>query len=192
MCFVVMQENYYSYVYQIVGENIKANPSEIFKTPNVYLLIDKPMEIIWIWAGSKSRLFHRYIAANWAGKLKSRKEYIQYKYEVIKEDREPKAFRYIMNEISSGANYSYPGESREGGERQEATVISSQDFFTPELTTKNLITKQDIEQPVISKEEKKQLDALISEIKEIHSHVKYSINHIEKRIEQIERIIRKI
>jgi len=187
-----MQENYYNYVYQIVGENIKANPQEVFKTPNVYLLIDKPMQIIWIWAGSKSRLFHRYIAANWAGKLKSKKEFNQFKYEVIKEDREPKAFRYIIDEINSGINYAYPGQSREKGEIEEALIISSPDSFVPELTTNKSLSDQIITKPVISKEEKKQLNALLSEIKEIQSHVKYSINHIEKRIEQIERIINKI
>ena len=69
------QDNYFDYVFQIVGENLKPNPQRLFETPQVYLFIDKPLKIIWIWAGTKSRLFHRYIAANWAGKLKGRKDF---------------------------------------------------------------------------------------------------------------------
>ncbi|MFX1383870.1 MAG: hypothetical protein ACFFBP_15650 [Promethearchaeota archaeon] len=187
-----MQENYYDLIFQIVGENIKPNPQEIFKTPNVYLLIDKPLQIIWIWAGSKSRLFHRYIAANWAGKLKSRKEYNQFKYEVIKEDREPKAFRYIMDEIKSGSSYSYPGESREIGELESVEISPSISSSSTQRANINVISKPLISKPVISKEERTKLKTLLSEIKEIHSHVRYSINHIEKRIEEIERIIKKI
>ncbi len=190
-----MSENYYDFIFQIVGEDIRSHPSEIFNTPNVYLLIDKPMEIIWIWAGSKSRLFHRYIAANWAGKLKSRKEYNQFKYEVIKEDREPNAFRYIMDEIKSGANYSYPGESRAMGELEESGdvgVATSPLPLSSEQIPSNIRAQSHVTIPSISKEDKVLLNTLVSEIKEIHSHIKYSINHIEKRIDQIDRIMKKI
>ncbi|MBN1801039.1 MAG: hypothetical protein JW891_05990 [Candidatus Lokiarchaeota archaeon] len=182
------QENYFNYVYQIVGEELRPNPSEIFQTPHVYLIIDKPLQIIWIWAGSKSRLFHRYIAANWAGKLKGKKEYTQYKYEVIKQDREPKSFRYIMDEINNRGNYNYPGESR-GMPEGDSQVVASLDIESP-LTPHQIVP--DVISKGVSNIDKSKLKTLLGEIKEIHSHVKYSIQHVEKRIEEIERIIKKL
>ncbi|MFX1237167.1 MAG: hypothetical protein ACFE8P_05540, partial [Promethearchaeota archaeon] len=179
--------NYFDYVFQIVGEELRPNPSEIFLTPKVYLIIDKSLKIIWIWAGSKSRLFHRYIAANWAGKLKGRKEYNQFKYEVIKQDREPKTFRYIVNEIKNRGNYSYPGESRDLKEELPKSTDSTQVIHSgaPQIVSEK-ITRS------ISALERSKLKSLLAEVKEIHSHVKYSIQHIEKRIEEIEKIVNKI
>ncbi len=182
------QENYFNYIYQIVGEDLRPNPSEIFQTPDVYLIIDKPLQIIWIWAGSKSRLFHRYIAANWAGKLKGRKEYTHFKYEVIKQDREPKSFRYIMDEINNKGNYNYPGESR-GIPEGDSQVVANLDIEPPIITPQVL---PEVRPKGISKIEKSKLKTLLGEIKEIHSHVKYSIQHVEKRIEEIEKIIKKL
>ena len=71
-----MQQNkYFDYVYKIIGENLSKNPDKLFESNSVYLFIDKPLNLIWIWAGLQSRLFHRYIAANWAGKLKNDKDF---------------------------------------------------------------------------------------------------------------------
>ena len=36
------QDNYFDYIFQIVGENLKPNPLKLFETPQVYLFIDKP------------------------------------------------------------------------------------------------------------------------------------------------------
>ena len=52
---------YMEYIYQIEGEKILKNPISIFDNSGVYLLIDKDLKQIWIWAGSRSKLFHRYI-----------------------------------------------------------------------------------------------------------------------------------
>jgi len=183
------QENYFDFIFLIQGENLKPNPPKLFETPDVYLLIDKPLKIIWIWAGTKSRLFHRYIAANWAGKLKGRKEYTNFKYEVIKQGREPKSFTHIMNEINTGGNYNYPGESRSlekiSTSLKPAPIIQA----TPSLV--RTIPSQYETKPAIPRTERDKLNALIIEIKEINSHVKYSIEHIENRLKQIEQIIKR-
>jgi len=183
------QDSYFDYIFQIVGENLKSNPQKLFETPQVYLFIDKPLKIIWIWAGTKSRLFHRYIAANWAGKLKGRKEYTNFKYEVIKQGREPKSFTPIMNEINVGGNFNYPGESR----GSDISSVSIEPVLEREITPSPSIPTISSYKPKteIPRSERTKLNALIAEIKEINSHVKYSIEHIENRIQQIEEIIKK-
>lgn len=194
------QDNYFDYVFQIVGENLKPNPPKLFETPQVYLFIDKPLKIIWIWAGTKSRLFHRYIAANWAGKLKGRKDFQDFKYEVIKEQREPRSFKYIMQEIESGREFNYPGESRDSGDIDTRpriapivappTSSASAKSYKPSPVEADSFSTYDTS-PEIPRSERVKLNALIAEIKEINSHVKYSIEHIENRIKQIEQIIKK-
>ena len=193
------QDSYFDYVFQIVGENLKPNPSRLFETPQVYLFIDKPLKIIWIWAGTKSRLFHRYIAANWAGKLKGRKDFQDFKYEVIKEGREPKSFTHIMNEINNGGHFNYPGESRASGEI-DTSLTTAPIIETPSpvrstsyqstSTQESSFSTYEIK-AAIPRNERVKLNALIAEIKEINSNVKYSIEHIENRIKQIEQIIKK-
>jgi len=194
------QENYFDYVFQIVGENLKPNPPKLFETPQVYLFIDKPLKIIWIWAGTKSRLFHRYIAANWAGKLKGRKDFQDFKYEVIKEQREPKSFKVIMKEIESEREFNYPGESRDSGRIETSpriapivettpSSVSMKSYHTPPVQHNSFSTYE--AKVEIPRNERVKLNALIAEIKEINSHVKYSIEHIENRIKQIEQIIKK-
>ena len=184
------QEKYFDFVFQIIGESIVPNPEKLFETPNVYLLIDQPLNIIWIWAGSKSRLFHRYIAANWAGKLKGKKEFLNFKYEVIKEGREPVFFQSIMEEIKSGGSFQYPGESRETEAVVQVSAPMSQSAATqqsPIIATEIVIPKTGV-----SKNDRAKITALFNEIKEIHSHVKYSIEHIESRFEQIDEIIKRL
>ncbi|MHA1146320.1 MAG: hypothetical protein ACTSRW_16410, partial [Candidatus Helarchaeota archaeon] len=84
------------YIYRISGESIVPRPENLFETTEVYLIIDKGVKKIWIWAGKKSRLYHRYVAANWAGKLKILKNLPHYKHEVIREGREPGEFFYTF------------------------------------------------------------------------------------------------
>jgi len=52
------------YIYRISGESIVPRPENLFETTEVYLIIDKGVKKIWIWAGKKSRLYHRYVAAS--------------------------------------------------------------------------------------------------------------------------------
>jgi hypothetical protein len=181
--------NYFDYIFQIVGENLKPNPIKLFETPQVYLFIDKPLKIIWIWAGTKSRLFHRYIAANWAGKLKGRKDYQNFKYEVIKQGREPKSFTHIMNEINNGGNFNYPGESR--SLEKVSTSVKPAPIIEATPSLARPIPTQYGTKTVIPRSERDKLNALIIEIKEINSHIKYSIEHSENRLKQIEQIIKK-
>lgn len=194
------QDNYFDYVFQIIGENLIPKPQKLFETPQVYLFIDKPLKIIWIWAGTKSRLFHRYIAANWAGKLKGRKGFEDFKYEVIKQGREPKSFTHIMNEINNGGNFNYPGESRDSGEigvslgstptvKMPTSSVKIDSYQTPSVQESSLSSYDT--RAEIPRGDHVKLNALIAEIKEINSHVKYSIEHIENRIKQIEQIVKK-
>ena len=95
----MVKASYYDYIYHIVGETLSKAPDQLFGDDGVYLIVDKKLKLIWIWAGRNSRLFHRYIAANWAGKLKGKREYYKFKYEIIKQNNEPEAFKTIIKEI---------------------------------------------------------------------------------------------
>ncbi|MHA1526765.1 MAG: hypothetical protein ACTSQD_07025, partial [Promethearchaeota archaeon] len=109
----MLSNNYTDYIYQISGEKLLHRPGKFFDPWGVYLIIDKNLEMIWIWAGKHSRLFHRYMAASWAGKLKLRKRFYRFKHEVIKQDREPQEFIIIISEIDDGkSSLKYPGHSR--------------------------------------------------------------------------------
>jgi hypothetical protein len=189
----MQQDKYFNYVYKINGENLTKNPHKLFESNGVYLFIDKPLNLIWIWAGLQSRLFHRYIAANWAGKLKNNKEFYGFKYEVIKEGREPIEFQYISREIKKGTEkYSFPGESRQ--------KISS--IKTAKTTVSNNLGSQLLQvqqskamstlKPQINRSVHIKISHIVNEIKEIHSHVKYSIQHIDKRISQLEELLKNL
>ena len=95
----MLRSGYYDYIYKVDGESIKLKPEKIFDPSGVYLIVDKDIKLIWIWSGSHSRLFHRYMAANWAGKLKTKKKFYNIKYEVIKQGLEPSEFKIIYREI---------------------------------------------------------------------------------------------
>jgi hypothetical protein len=140
------------------------------------------MEIIWIWAGKQSKLFHRYIASSWAGKLKSKKEYLGYDYELIKQGRETKDFITIINEINEGRmDLNYPGESR-------ALKIKSK------KTSKTHVQKNpnsELYNQKISKKKVSKIKSILSEIKEMQSHIQYSMEHIGQRIKKIENILDK-
>ena len=189
----MQQSTYFDYVFKIVGENLQKNPDKLFETKNVYLFVDKSLNLIWIWAGLQSRLFHRYIAANWAGKLKNNKDYHGFKYEVVKEGREPIEFQYISSEIKRGPErYSFPGESRKKKSKLNKfqTTISGdlsskmiQNKFPKSLNTSNIHGNNNTSIKI---------NAILQEIKEIHSHVKYSMQHIDKRINQIEQLLRNL
>lgn len=172
----MLSSSYTDYMFQVKGESIKQKPASLFEAKAVYLIIDKELKTIWIWAGSKSKLFHRYMASSWAGKLKSRKEYYEFKYEVIKQGSEPDDFIIIFNEIHEGrTDLSYPGESR-------VLNIDSKKLSSSEKKKKKI-------DKVLSNSERAQIKNIISEINEIQMHIKYSMEHIGKRIAHIEKII---
>ncbi len=173
----MLNDSYTEYIYQVSGETIKSRPNKIFESTGVYLIIDKDLKTIWVWAGVKSRLFHRYMASTWAGKLKSKQKFYNFVYEVIKEGSEPDDFHTIFNEISeSRLDLKYPGESR-------TMQIKGKD---PSLS-KNLRTKMS----KLSNSQKSQIKKIISEINEMQMHITYSMEHIGKRIAQIEKILEK-
>jgi len=184
-----MQESrYYDYIFRIEGENLSPRPDKVFEKSSVYLIIDMELNLIWIWAGEKSRLFHRYIAANWAGKLKSRnKKFLNYKYEVVKEGREPGDFKIIHNEINSGStDLNFPGQSRS----------SIKNNLRKSPINSNRTTNQRYQQSFVrdnshlSESIRAKISLIVSEIKEMQSHINYTFKHMERKISEIDKLLR--
>ncbi|MFX1311419.1 MAG: hypothetical protein ACFFHD_02250 [Promethearchaeota archaeon] len=184
----MLKSEYFEYIYKVDGEKIKGKPEKIFEPNGVYLIIDKDLKLIWIWAGSHSRLFHRYMAANWAGKLKTKKKFYNFKYEVIKQGIEPSEFNVIYREIKEKRlNLNYPGQSRNNIVTTEISDI------TPSNTLSNQIYRSRSlkEGEFLTKTQKIQIKKILSEVKEMQLHIKYSIEHIQKRFAEIEKILEK-
>ena len=172
----MVKASYYDYTYHIVGETLNKAPDQLFEDDGVYLIVDKKLKLIWIWAGRNSRLFHRYIAANWAGKLKGKREFLKFKYEIIKQNHEPEAFETILEEIREKNQYlDYPGQSRK-------SIVKEQILKDRTALDKVYDTQTEFQ---LSKSEKSQIKKIISEIREIQLHIKYSFEHIERRIVKI-------
>lgn len=172
----MLNGKYLDYLYQVEGEEIKKSPKSLFNSENVYLIIDKHQKMIWIWSGKESRLFHRYIASSWAGKLKSRKQFYNFDYEIVRQGREPEIFMDIYTEIDEGRiDLKYPGESRTF--KVQAKKINSKNF-TPQISNSKLSSNQ-----------KSKIYKILSEISEMQMHIKYSIDHINKRISEIKKIM---
>lgn len=177
---IMVKSSYYDSTYQVIGETLTKAPDQLFGDDGVYLVIDKNLKLIWIWAGRNSRLFHRYIAANWAGKLKSKKDFYKFKYEVIKQNHEPEDFKTILEEINDrNQDLDYPGQSRR-------SIVKEQ--ILKDRTPLNKIYNTQAEFK-LSKSEKSQIKKIISEIREIQLHIKYSFEHIERRIVRIDKIL---
>ncbi len=182
------ESSYYDYVYKVDGETIKLRPEKLFNPSEVYLIVDKGLKLIWIWAGSHSRLFHRYMAANWAGKLKTKKKFYNFKYEVIKQGIEPAEFVSILKEIKEDvSDLSFPGQSRQEFSRDEVLepFVSSPSIHEPihKIYSKN--------QFVLSKSDRSHIRKLFAEVKEIQMHIKYSFERISERFTEIEKLIEK-
>ncbi len=182
----MLKSSYFDYIYKVDGETVKLRPEKIFEPKGVYLIVDKEFKLIWIWAGSQSRLFHRYMAANWAGKLKTKKKFYNFKYEVIKQGIEPTDFHIIFNEISEKrADLEYPGQSRstfDNRTKAYGSSISTNQMITQEISQGNIS---------LSKSVKSRISKILSEIKEIQMHIKYSMDHIAQRFAEIEKILEK-
>jgi hypothetical protein len=183
-----LKSSYYDYIYKVDGETLKVRPEKMFESTGVYLIVDKELKLIWIWAGSHSRLFHRYMAANFAGKLKTKKKFYNFKYEVIKQGIEPNEFHIIFNEIrEKNTDLNYPGQSRYIlGRREPSETISVS-------SSGNQILEQEISRSdlILSKSVKFRIRKILSEIKELQMGVKYSMDHIQQRFAEIEKLIEK-
>ena len=184
----MLEESYYDYIYQVNGETIKLRPKRLFDPNGVYLIVDKELELIWIWAGSHSRLFHRYMAANWAGKLKTKKKFYNFKYEVIKQGIEPTEFHVIFNEITENrTDLNYPGESR-------LSLIKSESlgkYDSKSSSDQLLQTEATLADVSLEKSVKSRIKKIFAEIKEMQMHIKYSMEHIQERFEEIEKLLGK-
>ncbi|MHA1988016.1 MAG: hypothetical protein ACW98D_15375 [Promethearchaeota archaeon] len=184
----MIDSSYYDYIYKVNGETIKLRPEKMFDPSGVYLIVDVELELIWIWAGSHSRLFHRYMAANWAGKLKTKKKFYNFKYEVVKQGIEPSEFHIILNEIKENAvDLSYPGQSRQ---KDNSNQIS-ESYITPTSTPQPIQTMISKNQYMLTKTERSQMRKLFNEVREIQMHIKYSMDRINERFVEIEKILAK-
>lgn len=183
----MLKSGYYDYIYEVEGEKLKLRPEKIFDPNGVYLIIDKELKLIWIWAGNHSRLFHRYMAANYAGKLKTKKKFYNFKYEVIKQGIEPSEFHIIFKEIKENRNdLHYPGQSRHIINTESSlaysSVVSSGQIIGSELSEGDLKLPNSV---------KSNIKKILSEIKEMQMHIKYSMDHIQQRFVDIEKLLEK-
>ncbi|MFX1418618.1 MAG: hypothetical protein ACFE9N_06835 [Promethearchaeota archaeon] len=184
----MLKSSYYDYIYKVDGETIKLRPEKIFESDGVYLIVDKDMKLIWVWAGSQSRLFHRYMAANWAGKLKTKKKFLNFKYEVIKQGIEPNEFNIVFKEIKENRiDLNYPGQSRNSLVENQASDIYN-GSAVPRQILQSELSKSDLDLP---KSVKIRIKKILSEIKEIQMHIKYSMDHIQQRFAEIEKLLEK-
>ena len=179
---------YFEYIYKVEGEVIKIRPDKIFEASGVYLIVDKGLKLIWIWAGSHSRLFHRYMAANWCGKLKTKKRFFNFKYEVIKQGMEPSEFSSIYREIMENrTDLEFPGQTRRNlmsitAQGNQTSKLSDPPISTLDSTNGNVI---------ITAADKSRIKKILNDIKEMQMHIKYSIDHIHKRFAEIEKLLSK-
>jgi len=183
----MLKSGYYDYIYEVQGETLKLRPEKMFDPNGVYLIVDKKLKLIWIWAGSHSRLFHRYMAANFAGKLKTKKKFYNFKYEVIKQGIEPSDFHVIFSEIDQNRiDLNYPGQSR--------YVIKTHTSQTYGLTSSpSQILKSELSEGdlTLSNSVKSRIKKILFEIKEMQMHIKYSMDHIQQRFADIEKLLEK-
>jgi hypothetical protein len=127
------------------------------------------------------------MAANWAGKMKAKKKFYNFKYEVIKQGIEPSEFHSIYNEIKDKRDdLSYPGQSRKihitDGISHPNVAYTSTELIQREISHRDI---------KLSKSVKSRILKLISEVKEIQMHIKYSMGHINQRFAEIEKLLDK-
>ena len=168
-------------IYQVHGENIEPKPSTLFDSAKVYLIVDKKLRLIWIWAGCQSRLFHRYIASSWAGKLKNRKKFYNFKYEVIKEGSEPEEFKQSLAKMADGKNL-YNKIKQTGGDQAP---------MEPRLDPSR-INKIDLlndSRIVLSKNACAKIKNLVRDIDEINKHMKYLSKQVDRKVHIIKSLM---
>lgn len=169
------KRKYRDYIYIVEGEELQQSPDAMFNQASVYLIIDIPLEVIWIWAGKDSRLFHRYVATNLVDSLKEENGISHFQNEIIREGLEPVDFMAVKMEINHGEyDLPHPGKSRKVKNTPEITGNHGNPGKVNASNGKN-----------------KQILKILSEIKEMHQHVQYSLQHVEKRILKIEKMLGK-
>ncbi|MFX1393159.1 MAG: hypothetical protein ACFFAH_06235 [Promethearchaeota archaeon] len=182
----LLNGNYMDYVFQVNGESVRARPMRILESEGVYLFVDKRSSLIWIWAGKDSRLFHRYVAANWAGKIKRQKEFYNFKYEMVKEGREPEGFFEILDEIENiNSDHIYTEQIREF--KANRTLRGTLKFGSSILHNSLISSAQST--TLLSNIEKTRVKMELAELKKMQSHIKYTFAQIEKKIAEIEKKI---
>jgi len=128
------------------------------------------------------------MAANWAGKLKTKKKFYNFKYEVIKQGIEPNDFSIVYKEIKENRNdLNYPGQSRHSTVETNALIMQSGSGI-PNQILKSELSQSDLDLP---KSVKTRIRKILAEIKEIQMHVKYSMDHIQQRFTEIEKLLEK-
>ena len=177
----MIQEESVVEIFKVVGENVERQLEKNFESNGVFLVIDPTLKSIWIWAGKKSRLFHRYIAVTWAGKVQRKN--LGFKYEIIKEGQEPVAFRNSFENLKRRSSAKNPVNRREIGAHNAVEKVEVDGSRNLRNEVKSVAS--------ISKLERATLATNLSELKEIHAHFMYSLKHVEERIEQIEEILKK-
>lgn len=183
----MVNTDYTDSIFQVSGETIQSKPFKILNSDGVFLFIDINLNLVWIWAGKNSRLFHRYIGANWAGKLKRKKKYYNFKYEMIKEGREPLDFFKILDEIEgNNLNHNYAEQIR----KFKASRTINSNFKLGGASFQKSPTISSNKTALLSNIEKTRLKMILSEIKEMQNHIQYTFNHIEKKIAEIEKQLR--
>lgn len=191
------------YMFKIIGENIEPKPAKSLENTGVFLIVDEKYQIIWIWSGKKSRLFHRYVAASWAGKLKFRKRFHTFKYRMIKEDQEPEEFIVnFKNLINSNGDMEDLMVQKEpvGALKQsevdrvyrgDLTQTTSSDLKSSSLTYQRIAEKTNQSYYILSTDYLK-MKNLYSDIKEMHQHIVYTLKHVEQKIFEIEEMMKKM
>ncbi|MFX0101057.1 MAG: hypothetical protein ACFFCS_15895 [Candidatus Hodarchaeota archaeon] len=168
-------------IYQVHGENIEPKPRTLFDSNKVYLIVDKKLRLIWIWAGCQSRLFHRYIASSWAGKLKNRKKFYNFKYEVIKEGSEPEEFRQSLAKMADGKNLY--NKIKENNGKQ----VSIEKSLEPSQINKiDLLNDSRI---VLTKNACAKIINLVHDINEINKHMTYLSKQVDRKIHIIKTLM---
>jgi len=175
----MVKASYLDYIFKVNGESLQSRPKILMDPDGVYLIVDKMLSLIWIWAGKNSRLFHRYIAANWAGKLKRKREFFNFKYEMIKQEREPKEFYDILEELKNDiSDLDYPGQIRELKAKSSKRNVGI--AGTTSMQRRGLIKGS-------SQSSKSRIKSILDELKEMQMHIKYTCNRMEKKISEIEK-----
>ena len=173
------------FIYRIEGESLAANPSSMFNSHEVYLIVDDPLKKIWIWAGKKSRLFQRYVATNLAGKLKGKNKK-NYKYETIKQGQETEEF---VEAIEKFKNYNPEARSYIESLIKE---IEKQVFITAEGKMPDSVTYfPDVGVETSTETERQRVMDYLKEIRTIQFDVKSSMEHLDQILISINRILAK-
>ncbi|HME55389.1 MAG TPA: hypothetical protein VKM55_24485 [Candidatus Lokiarchaeia archaeon] len=169
------------HIYVVVSEEVVSRPKLIFESTGVYIIIDDELHIIWIWSGTKSKLFYRYTAANWAGKQKLKKRFSNYRHELVRQGFEPTEFKFMVQKLHE----QYPYICMENFEVEELSI--SKDDFKKKATELPASARQQDAGDFNSS----QFLQYLNEIKEFQAHIRYLCDQIDRKIYVLEGLIGK-